>query len=151
MKIKKSEKYLVVFNSVPYRWARRCRTHRKNPCDVLSVQPLFTSSVVVTFVQVMQRDTSCPANKEKTNRLVQTLFQRAAKLAKKAPGDDQVIGGRLGGEAASLRDSIFSSMLVTFGFEEGSTVVAISPAGGEVMVGVERQGSSPKVGRASIQ
>jgi hypothetical protein len=100
----------------------------------------------------MQRDTSCPANKEKTNRLVQTLFQRAAKLAKKALGDDQLIGGRLGGEGvASLIDSTFSSMLATSGFEEGSVVVAISLASGEVMVGVERQARNPKVARAAIQ
>lgn len=108
---------------------------------MLSVQPLFTSSVVVTFVQVIHRDTSCPANNENTKRLVQTLLQRAPKLEKNALGDDQSIAGRGGGEEASaepLRDgSTFSSMLAASWSTGRTALVAISPAAVEVMVDVQ--------------
>jgi hypothetical protein len=75
--------------------------HKKNPWDVLNVHPRLTSSVVVTLVQVMHRETSWPASNDNTNRLVHKLFHRAPKLEKKALEDDQSIGGRVWVEVAT--------------------------------------------------
>ena len=57
-------------------------------CMVGRMSPNFTSSVVVTFVQAMQRETICPAARDKMNCLVQILFHRAHRLWKKAQEEE---------------------------------------------------------------
>jgi hypothetical protein len=59
--------------------------YKKNPWVVDNVHPRLTSSVVVTFVQVIHRERSCPARRDRMNLFVQTLLHRAAKLFAKAP------------------------------------------------------------------
>jgi len=61
--------------------------YKKNPWVVDNVHPRLTSSVVVTFVQVMHRERSCPARRDRMNLFVQTLLHRAAKLFANAPGE----------------------------------------------------------------
>ena len=53
-----------------------------------SCQFRLTSSVVVTFVQVMQSDTTWPARSYHMNRFVQILSNRFHTLAKNAPQDE---------------------------------------------------------------
>ena len=62
--------------------------YKNHVCVVGRIQFLFTSSVVVTLVTVMQSDTTCPATKEKMKRLVQRLFQRTQTLNAQAPKDE---------------------------------------------------------------
>ena len=62
--------------------------HKNQVCVVGRDQFLFTSSVVVTLVTVMQSDTTCPATNEKMNRFVQRLFHRAQTLPVKAPTEE---------------------------------------------------------------
>ena len=100
--------------------------HVKNPWVVDNVQPLFTSSVVVTFVHVMHSETTCPASNERINLRVHTLLHLAAKLRAKAPGELKTMGGRdLGSGDASWEPSSFSKTLASW----RSTEVAISRRG----------------------
>lgn len=57
------------------------------------VHPRLTSSVVVTLVQVMHNETSWPASKLKTNRLVQMLAKRAQRVLKKTEGESNRTSG----------------------------------------------------------
>lgn len=54
----------------------------------------FVSSSVVTFVHVMQSETSWPASRERTKRLVHRLWKRRHVLWKKALKEENSIGGR---------------------------------------------------------
>lgn len=63
-------------------------TNKKNVCVVGNDQFLITNSVVVTFVQVIQRETTCPANNDRTNRLVQILANLLQILLQKPPTDE---------------------------------------------------------------
>jgi hypothetical protein len=74
-------------------------THKKNVCVVGRLQFRLTSSVVVTFVHVMHRETTWPANKLRANRLVHRLANRRQTLARNAAGESYTIGGRPGAAA----------------------------------------------------
>ena len=63
-------------------------THKKKVCVVGKAQFLITNSVVVTFVQVIQSETTWPANKDRTNRFVQILANLLPTLLKNAEGDE---------------------------------------------------------------
>ena len=49
--------------------------------------PRLTSSVVVTFVQVIHKDTSWPASRLRMNLLVQMLTNRAQRVLKNTEGE----------------------------------------------------------------
>ena len=66
---------------------RKIKTNRNQVCVVESAQFLLTSSVVVTFVQVIQSDTTCPARSDKQKRGVQRLKKRAHVLRANASGE----------------------------------------------------------------
>ena len=68
----------------------------------------MTSSVVATFVQVIQRDTSCPANKARVNLFVQRLLNLRPTLVTKDPTEVYSIGGRALDGLASTGTSAFS-------------------------------------------
>ena len=54
----------------------------------------LVSSWVVTFVHVMQSETSWPASRERTKRLVHRLWKRRHVLWEKALKEEKSIGGR---------------------------------------------------------
>lgn len=89
-----SIKSVIGDHRLPYGSERK--TDKKNPWVVESVHPRLTSSVVVTFVHVIQRERTCPANRDKTNRLVHMLFHLRPKLVAKAEREVYSIGGRAG-------------------------------------------------------
>jgi hypothetical protein len=68
--------------------------HKKNPCVVDKVQPRLMSSVVVTLVQVMHRERSCPAMRPRIKFFVQILFHLATRLFLKPAPDEKSMGGR---------------------------------------------------------
>ena len=91
----KREKYLLI---MCIRWScgersKQIETHKNQVCVVGNDQCLFTNSVVVTFVQVMHNDTTCPAISERTNRLVHRLRNRRQELRVRDRKEDQSIGG----------------------------------------------------------
>jgi hypothetical protein len=63
-------------------------THKNHVCVVGSDQFLLTSSVVVTLVTVIHRETTCPAKSESIKRLVHILFHLDHKLLVNALGDE---------------------------------------------------------------
>jgi hypothetical protein len=63
-------------------------THKNHVCVVGNDQFLLTSSVVVTLVTVMHRETTCPANSESMKRLVHILFHLAQELVAKAAKEE---------------------------------------------------------------
>jgi hypothetical protein len=80
----------VKYLHVPFDFTERVKsrdTHRNQVCVVALLQPRMTSSVVVTLVHVMHKDTSCPARRARVNLLVHRLLKRAQKLEQKAEGD----------------------------------------------------------------
>jgi hypothetical protein len=68
---------------------------------VALAQLRMTNSVVVTFVHVIQSDTTCPATSASTNRLVHRLLNRAQLLEKNSDTDPYKIGGLTLGKATS--------------------------------------------------
>lgn len=58
--------------------------YKNHVCVVGNDQFLLTSSVVVTLVTVMHKETTCPANSESMKRLVHILFHLAQELLVKA-------------------------------------------------------------------
>lgn len=97
----KSVKYLSVKRLGRNFNATNSKTYKKIPCVVDSVHPRLTSSVVVTLVQVIHNDTTCPARNAMINGLVHTLLHRAAKLFANALGEEYTIGGRSDTSGAS--------------------------------------------------
>jgi hypothetical protein len=62
--------------------------YRKNVWVVGNCQFPFVSSSVVTFVHVMHSETTWPASRERTKRLVHRLRKRRHVLRKKASKDE---------------------------------------------------------------
>jgi hypothetical protein len=91
-----SEKYLSRHQDSAPREAHweQGDTHRKKVCVVALLQLRLTSSVVVTFVQVMHRDTSCLARRASVSLRVQRLLKRVHMLDANVAGDLYDIGGR---------------------------------------------------------
>ena len=97
---------------------RDCKsTHRKNVWVVGSDQFRFTSSVVVTFVHVMQSETTCPASSARVKRRVQMLAKRAQVLLMSAAGEVKSIGGRIDLVGAAVSSAALS---VTVGDKSGT-------------------------------
>jgi predicted secreted Zn-dependent protease len=67
--------------------------YKKKDWVVGKAHPRWTSSVVVTFVQVIHKDTTCPASKLRTNLFVQILANRAQRDPKNADGESNRIFG----------------------------------------------------------
>ena len=63
-------------------------TYKNHVCVVGNDQFLLTSSVVVTLVTVMHRETSCPAKSENIKRLVHMLFHLFHTLFANASGEE---------------------------------------------------------------
>jgi hypothetical protein len=75
------EKYLLIVTKwVNKESGPKLIAYRKKDCVAGSAHFLFTSSVVVTLVQVMQSDTTCPMIRAQTKRFVQRLINRAQTL-----------------------------------------------------------------------
>ena len=68
--------------------------YRKNVWVVGNAQLRLTNSVVVTFVQVMQSETTWPASRDRINRRVQILQKRLQILEVNAEGESYTIMGR---------------------------------------------------------
>lgn len=84
-----NEKYLYSKScTIPRAHEGENETHRKNVWVVGNAQFRWTSSVVVTLVQVIHNETSCPARRDNTKRFVQILEKRLPRLAKNASGDE---------------------------------------------------------------
>ena len=92
-------------------------THRNHVCVVDKDQLRLTSSVVVTFVQVMHNETTCPASSARVKRRVQMLAKRAQVLLMSAAGEVKSIGGRIDLTGAAVSSAALS---VTVGDKSGT-------------------------------
>lgn len=62
--------------------------YKNHVCVVGNDQFLLISSVVVTLVTVIHRETTCPAKSESMKRLVHILFHLAQELLVKAAAEE---------------------------------------------------------------
>lgn len=74
----------------------KVKTYRKKVCVVGNAQLRITSSVVVTVVHVMQRETTWPASNDRVKLRVHKLVHRLQTLEQKASRELYSIGGRTG-------------------------------------------------------
>ena len=80
--------------SVCFHGSDHTAAYRKNVWVVGNAQLRLTNSVVVTFVQVMQRETTWPASRDMINWRVQILQKRLQRLEANADGESYTIKGR---------------------------------------------------------
>ena len=88
--------------SVCFHGSDQITAYRKNVWVVGNAQLRLTNSVVVTFVQVMQSETTWPASRERINRRVQTLRKRLQRLEANADGESYTTKGRVEGPTGSV-------------------------------------------------